>query len=384
MKLVPRQLFAKADEMLGKYPLISITGPRQSGKTTFAKQLRPDYRYVSLEDPDNRLFAQTDPRGFLDTFQGGVILDEVQRVPDLFSYLQTHTDARQQNGEYILTGSQNFLLMERITQSLAGRVALFVLLPFGYPELKRGGLAPADWPDYLFQGAYPRVYAQDIAPADFYANYLQTYLERDVRQVTNVKDLTKFQQFVQLLAGRTGQLLNQQNLALELGIDNKTVSAWLSVLEGSYLVYRLRPYHANFNKRIVKSPKLYFYDTGLAAYLLGLRSAADLNLHFARGALFENLVINELLKQVYLSGERPQFYFWNNGQTNEVDLLADVGTSRHAYEIKAGRTIQPAFFTGLQYFQQLAPDTALHLVYGGNQPQNRTGIQVHTFGELFG
>jgi uncharacterized protein len=384
MKLVPRQLFAKADEMLGKYPLISITGPRQSGKTTFAKQLRPDYRYVSLEDPDNRLFAQTDPRGFLDTFQGGVILDEVQRVPDLFSYLQTHTDARQQNGEYILTGSQNFLLMERITQSLAGRVALFVLLPFGYPELKRGGLAPADWPDYLFQGAYPRVYAQDIAPADFYANYLQTYLERDVRQVTNVKDLTKFQQFVQLLAGRTGQLLNQQNLALELGIDNKTVSAWLSVLEGSYLVYRLRPYHANFNKRIVKSPKLYFYDTGLAAYLLGLRSAADLNLHFARGALFENLVINELLKQVYLSGERPQFYFWNNGQINEVDLLADVGTSRHAYEIKAGRTIQPAFFTGLQYFQQLAPDTALHLVYGGNQPQNRTGIQVHTFGELFG
>ncbi|HRD83515.1 MAG TPA: ATP-binding protein, partial [Saprospiraceae bacterium] len=284
--MIRRTLYDIADQMLDKYPIITITGPRQSGKTTFAKQLRPDYQYVSLEDPDNRNFAQVDPRGFLQTWHSGVIIDEVQYAPDLFSYLQTYTDQRQRNGEYILTGSQNFLLMERITQSLAGRVAVFALLPFSYAELSGSSFAPADRNEYLFRGSYPRQYVQNIPTPGFYADYMMTYLERDVRQIVNVQSLALFQRFMQLLAGRTGQILQQTNLAVEVGIDNKTVSSWLSVLETSYIIYRLPPYYNNFKKRITKSPKIYFYDTGLAAYLLGMRSAQEMDVHFARGALF--------------------------------------------------------------------------------------------------
>jgi len=380
--MIRRLLYETADLMLSKYPIITITGPRQSGKTTFAQQLRPNFQYVSLEDPDVRLFAQSDPRGFLETYKNGAILDEVQYVPELFSYLQTYTDQRKRNGEYILTGSQNFLLMERITQSLAGRVAVFAMLPFSFVELKTSELAPEGWLSYLYKGSYPRLYVQDIPPANFYADYLQTYLERDVRQLINVQNFTLFQRFIQLLAGRTGQLLNQSNLGVEVGIDNKTVAAWLSVLETSYIIYRLPPYYNNFSKRIIKAPKIYFYDTGLAAYLLGIRSAQELDMHFARGALFENLVINELLKKRYNLGERPQFYFWNDSQHHEVDLLFDEGLKRHAYEIKIGKTLQPNFFDGLRHFEKIAPDTSLHLVYGGDASQRRTGIEVHTFDGL--
>lgn len=382
--MVRRLLYDKVDWMLSKYPIITITGPRQSGKTTFAQQLRPNYSYLSLEDPDNRDFAKSDPRGFLETWQNGVILDEVQYVPELFSYLQTYTDLRKRNGEYILTGSQNFLLMERITQSLAGRVAVFSLLPFSYAELQSSEYALSDWSEFLYQGAYPRQYTQAIPSAKFYADYLQTYIERDVRQVINVQNLLAFQRFMQLLAGRTGQLLNQNNLAIEVGIDNKTVTAWLSVLETSYIVYRLPPYHSNFNKRVIKSPKVYFYDTGLAAYLLGLRSASELDVHFARGPLFENLVISEMMKKYYNRGERQLFYFWNDSQHNEIDLIFDQGTQRHAYEIKIGKTIQPQFFDGLNHFQKTAPDTLLHLIYGGDTIQKRSNALVHTFDELFG
>lgn len=380
--MITRSLARSIESMLTKYPMVSVTGPRQSGKTTLAQQVRPDYQYINLEDPDQRLFAQSDPRGFLETYQNGVILDEVQQAPSLFSYLQSYTDARKRNGEYILTGSQHFLLLEKITQSLAGRVALFSLLPLSYAELKDSAFAPSNWVEYLYQGSYPRLLTNAIPPVQFYADYLQTYLERDVRQIINVQNLTLFQRFMTLLSGRTGQLLNQQNLALETGVDNKTVSAWLSVLEASYIVYRLPPYHQNFSKRLIKSPKLYFYDTGLAAYLLGIRSATEMNVHFARGALFENLVINELMKNSHNRGERPQFYFWNDSQHHEIDLLADVGIQRHAYEIKIGQTIQPAFFDGLRRFGKIAPDTILHLVYGGSMAQQRTGIQVHPFDEL--
>jgi uncharacterized protein len=382
--MIKRHLFEKANTMLGKYPIITITGPRQSGKTTFAKQLRPDYAYVSLEEPDIRLFAQTDPRGFLETHQNGVILDEVQYVPELFSYLQTYTDKRNRNGEYILTGSQNFLLMERITQSLAGRVAIFALLPLSYSELKKSEYAPVNWETYLYKGSYPRLHTHDILPFDFYADYLRTYLERDVRILVNVQNLSLFQRFIQLLAGRTGQLLNQNSLAIEVGVDNKTISAWLSVLETSFIIYRLPPYYNNFNKRIIKSPKVYFYDTGLVAYLLGLRTTSEVDVHFARGALFENLVVNEMMKKFYNKGERPLLYFWNDSQNYEIDLLFDIGAQRHAYEIKIGKTINTDFFSGLNQFQKIAPDTQLHLVYGGDMVQKRSDAMVHTFSELFG
>lgn len=382
--MIQRHLLEKADWMLGKYPIITITGPRQSGKTTFARQLRPNYKYASFEDPDIRQFAQTDPRGFLETWQNGVILDEVQYVPELFSYLQTYTDLRRRNGEYILTGSQNFLLMERISQSLAGRVAVFDLLPLSWSELQSSKYALSGWLEFLYRGAYPRQYDQDIPSELFYADYLRTYVERDVRQVINVQNLTLFQRFIQILAGRTGQLLNQNSLAIETGIDNKTVTAWLSILETSYLIFRLPPYYNNFSKRVIKSPKLYFYDTGLAAYLLGIRSVADADVHFARGALFENLVIVEIMKRYFNRGERQLLYFWNDSQHHEIDLLFDEGSRRQAYEIKIGKTLQPTFFEGLRQFMKTAPDTDLHLVYGGDQPQQRTEVTVHTFDGLFG
>ncbi len=380
--MIPRQLTERASELLQKYPIITITGPRQSGKTTLAKLLRPDFRYVSLESLAERDFARQDPKGFLETYQNGVILDEVQYVPELFSYLQVLTDERQRTGEYILTGSQNFLMMEQITQSLAGRVAVFNLLPLSWQELQGTEYQPVSWEEYLVSGSYPRKIVQDIDAIGFYDSYLQTYIERDVRQVKNILNLSLFRRFIQLLAGRIGQLFNQQSLAVELGVDNKTVNAWLTVLETSFIAYRLPPYYQNFSKRIVKTPKVYFYDTGLAAYLLGIRSVGDLAVHFARGPLFENLVINELTKNWLNRGQRPPFYFWSDQSNHEVDLLIDRGTRLTAVEIKSGRTIQPDFFRGLQYFQKLAPESERVLVYGGDESQQRTGVRVLGVNEL--
>lgn len=380
--MLPRQLAQRASELLQKYPLISITGPRQSGKTTLAKLLRPDFQYVTLENLAMRDFARQDPKAFLETYQKGVILDEVQYVPDLFSYLQVVTDERQRTGEYILTGSQNFLMMERISQSLAGRVAVFNLLPFSWRELQDTDYQFISWESYLVNGSYPRKLVQDIDASGFYDSYLQTYVERDVRLVKNIQNLDLFQRFIQLLAGRIGQLFNQQSLAVELGIDNKTVNAWLTVLETSFIAYRLPPYFQNFNKRIVKTPKVYFYDTGLAAYLLGIRSVADLAVHFARGHLFENLIINELTKNWLNRGQRPPFYFWSDQSSHEVDLLIDRGTSLTAVEIKSGQTVQPDFFRGLTYFGQLTPLAQPYLIYGGSDAQRRSAASVLTINNL--
>ena len=380
--MINRQLTERASDMLQKYPIITITGPRQSGKTTLAKLLRPAYRYVSLESLAEREFARQDPKGFLETYQNGVILDEVQYVPALFSYLQVVTDERQRTGEYILTGSQNFLLMEQITQSLAGRVAVFNLLPLSWTELRGTSYAPASWEQYLVNGSYPRKIVYNIDAVGFYDSYLQTYVERDVRQVKNILNLGLFQRFIYLLAGRIGQLFNQQSLAVELGVDNKTINAWLSVLETSFIAYRLQPYYQNFNKRIVKTPKVYFYDTGLAAYLLGIRSVEDLAMHFAKGSLFENLVINELTKNWLNQGKRPSFYFWSDQSSHEIDLIIDRGVSLNAIEIKSGRTIQPDFFKGLRYFSKLSPASTLSLLYGGDSAEQRTGIRVLSLNEL--
>ena len=355
--MIPRQLAGKIDEMLGKYPIVSLMGPRQAGKTTLARMVRPDYQYVTLENISTRQFARQDPKGFLETYQNGVILDEVQYVPELFSYLQVFTDERNRKGEYILTGSQNFLMMEQITQSLAGRVALFHLLPFSWDELQGTDYQPGNWENYILTGSYPRKIVDDIDATSFYDNYLRTYIERDVRQVKNIMDLGLFQRFIQLLAGRIGQLFNQQSLGVELGIDNKTVNAWLSVLETSFVAFRLQPYYQNFSKRVVSTPKVYFYDVGLAAHLLGIRTEAELGLHFAKGTLFENLVINELQKNVLNRGQQPRFYFWRDHSQNEVDLLIEEGTQLKAVEIKSGKTIQPDFFKGLNQFEKIAPDT---------------------------
>lgn len=375
MNFIDRQLKEKALTLLSQFPFLAITGPRQSGKTTFAKQLKPDYDYVNLELPEYRNFAKTDPMAFLKSYQNGVILDEIQWVPELFSYLQVISDERNKPGEYILTGSQNFLLSSQITQSLAGRVAMLNLLPFSLKELQPE-MAFKNWEDLAVGGGYPRKYQFDIDPTDFYPNYIQTYLERDVRQILNIKDLLVFQKFIQLLAGRAGQLFNQSGISNELGLDNKTVNSWLGVLEASYIAFRLPSYYQNFNKRILKSPKVYFYDTGVLCNILGIKKATDLNLHFARGAVYENLVILETIKNELNQGKQPSCYFWRDTNQNEVDLLQEKDGKLIAIEIKASETFHHDFLKGLKNFQKIAPHAEAKLIYAGQMKHHRDTIQI--------
>ncbi len=379
---IERAIAPAVKNALGKYPIVAITGPRQSGKTTLAKMVRPDYAYVNLEDLGIRDFAKSDPKGFLETYRNGVIIDEIQYVPELFSYLQVYTDQRQQNGEYLITGSQNFLMLEKISQSLAGRVSIFNLLPFSVEELKSGNFIYQSWEEYLLKGSFPRKWVNDIDAIDFYDNYLQTYVERDVRLIKNILNLDLFQKFLQLLAGRVGQLFNQSSLGNELGLDNKTINSWMKLLEASFVAFRLKPYYNNFNKRIIKTPKVYFYDTGLLAYLLGVRTIQDLEIHFARGQLFENFVILEKIKQSLNSKNHDQFYFWRDSAGNEIDLLIERGQNLLALEIKSAKTIHPDFFKTLKYFHKVKPEVDAYLVYGGNEIQQRSDCSVLGFNHL--
>ncbi len=384
--MIKRDLLTKADELLQKFPVIAITGPRQSGKTTLSKLLRPDYKYVNLELLDNRAFAEEDPRGFLKAYQSGVILDEVQYVPSLFPYIKDLTDTKNASGEYILTGSQHFLLLEKITQSLAGRVALLQLLPLSLQELQEADQAPKEPEDFIWNGGYPRLYNENINPLDFYPSYIQTYVERDVRQIIKVNNLRLFRQFLVACAGRVGQLVNFSELGNILGIDHKTVKSWISILEASYIVFLLPPFYRNFEKRIVKSPKLYFYDTGLACSLLNITSSDQVNAHFAKGGLFENMIIQELLKTGYNQGQRPGFYFWRDRNQQEIDLLFERNGKITAIEIKAGKTINNRFFKNLYAFQNMAgkDQTRLFCVYGGEQEQHRSEVIVLPWDRLEG
>lgn len=375
--MIHRLLYDKVLTIMEQYPIVAIVGPRQSGKTTFSQLLKPKYTYVNLEDLSLRDFANTDPKGFLETYQNGVILDEIQYVPHLFSYLQVYTDQRKINGEYIITGSQNFLMMEKISQSLAGRVALFNLLPFSLTELKQQkSFSGKSWESYLLSGCYPRKWINNIDAFDFYDNYVKTYVERDVRLVKNITDLGLFQKFLQLLAGRTGQLFNQSSLGAELGLDNKTINSWMGLLETSFIAFRLQPYYQNFNKRILKTPKVYFYDTGLLCYLLGIRTEQDLNLHFAKGQLFENLVLLELIKKTQNSNGHEKYFFWRDSSGNEVDILMERAQELVSIEVKSGKTIHSDFFKGLNRFQALKNDAKNVLIYGGDELQKRTNCWV--------
>lgn len=376
--MIPRALTKKAQTLLTQFPIVSISGPRQSGKTTFSRLVSPDFEYVNVELPDQRRMAELDPRNFLERHRNNVILDEVQNVPHLFSYLQVFSDELNTSGQYILTGSQNFLLMEKITQSLAGRVAILTLLPLSYFELSEKPSVE----DFIFTGGYPRVIHHHAAPEDFFPTYIQTYIERDVRQLIQVQNLSLFQNFILLLAGRAGQVFNASALANDLGVNSQTVESWVSVLEASYVVFRLRPYYQNFNKRITKAPKLYFYDTGLLCYLLGLRRKEDLAIHFAKGAIFENFVILEVMKLYFNQGQRPQIYYWRDSNQNEIDLLIQEGMHLKAVEIKSGKTINTDFFKGLKYFKKIAPEAQSILVYGGNESQKRSDAMVYAVNEL--
>lgn len=334
------------------------------------------YTYVNLEDPEMREFALSDPKGFIRQYNENVIIDEVQYAPLLFSYIQLAVDNSPKKGRFILTGSQNFLLLQRISQSLAGRVAIFSLLPLSLEELKATSYFNPDYEYFIFNGFYPRIYSDGLDASEWLSNYVRTYVERDVRNILNVGDIYKFQQFMKICAGRTGQLLNYSEMGNELGISYHTVNSWLSVLEASYIIFRLPPYFRNFNKRIVKSPKLYFYDTGLAAYLLGIRSLDEIQLHFARGVLFENLVISELFKFLTNTGQNAVLYFWRDASGNEVDCMIDHGGLLSAVEIKSGRTIVNEFFKGLDHIKKLSPDAKTFLVYGGTERQLRSSATV--------
>ncbi len=367
--VIQRLMRQKLKELARKFPVVTVTGPRQSGKSTLAKMAFPDYRYVSLEDPDLREFAQSDPRGFLATYHHRVIIDEAQRVPLLFNYLQGQIDAADEPGQYVLTGSQNFLLMKGITQSLAGRTALLTLFPLSQRELDAEAMLPDDLNRWILQGGYPRLYRHDISPSDYYPPYVQTYLERDVRDLTDVGSLDSFRRFMRLCAGRIGNLLDYNELALEAGIDVRTVKRWLSVLQASSLVILVQPFVRNFNKRLVKRPKLYLSDTGLACSLLGLRTVDDVALSPFRGALFENLVLMEYLKRQWAGGVSPNVWFWHETATNEVDFIVGDESRPQAVEAKSGATYQAKWFKSMKVFSSLAdlaPEDRI-IVYGGSE-----------------
>lgn len=375
--MIPRDASHTLSSLAAGYPILAVTGPRQSGKTTLCRALFPALPYASLEDPDTRQFAQEDTRGFLARYPDGAVLDEAQRCPDLFAYLQRRVDEDPRPGRFVLTGSQQFGLMSGISQSLAGRVALLHLLPLGIAELRAGGLLPQSLDRLLLDGGYPPVHDRRLDPAIWYANYVQTYLERDVRQLINVRDLAQFQRFVRLCAGRTGQLLNLSALGDEAGVSHNTAGQWLSVLEASYLIHRLPPHHRNFNKRLVKTPKLYFLDAGLAARLLGIETESQLATHPLRGALFETWVVSEHLKARFNRGLPANLSFWRDRAGHEVDLIIERDNRLWPVEAKAGSTITADASRSLLRWLDVAADAAAEpmLVYAGEQAQTRNGVK---------
>jgi len=391
--MIARTLAPRLRSLAGPYPVIFLTGPRQSGKTTLARATFPEFEYRSLEDPQTREEAVEDPRGFLRRFEDapGAILDEVQRAPDLFSSIQGFADERR-GGPLVLTGSQHFLLLEKISQSLAGRAAVLELLPFSMAELeRRPALTPDEFEkgeggrgekerrgldETLFRGSYPPIHDRGLEASTWLDGYVRTYVERDVRMISNIGNLDAFLRFLGLCAGRSGQLLNRSSLGADAGVDQTTVSRWLSILQASYVVDLLRPHFQNFSRRLIKTPKLYFTDTGLLCRLLGLRHAGDLRHHPLRGAIFETFVVSEMRKLFLHHGQRPPLFFWRDSNGREVDLLVDLGARRVPMEIKSSETVASDFLKGLDTYRDLSGDPWGILVYGGHEAHERRGHRV--------
>lgn len=367
-----------------KYPIIALTGPRQSGKTTFLRELFPYYQYVSLESPDVRSFLEDDPNSFFEKYSKFCIFDEAQRVPELFSYLQTIVDESKIMGQFILSGSQNFHLIKNITQSLAGRVALFKLFPFDFNELKAQNLLATDYLEAMIKGFYPAIFDRDIPSKSFYSNYIQTYVERDITELINIRDIRTFRIFLSMCASRAGQLLNLNALANECGITQPTAKSWLSVLESSYILFLLQPYHENFDKRVIKSPKLYFYDTGLLCHLLKIKDANQIQSNSYKGNLFENLIVSEFVKQNYHKNLMRDFWFWRDSAGHEVDLIIQDDEFLNVIEIKSTKTISKDLFKGLNFFQDLAKEKVKtnSLIYAGLENQKRSAGNVVSWYDL--
>jgi len=374
---IKRKIEKEIRKLASEFPIVAILGPRQSGKTTLAKHIFKKYKYVSLEDPDMRNLAIEDPRGFLFQYDKKVIIDEIQRVPELFSYLQTHTDELKKTGSFVLTGSQNYLLMESISQSLAGRVGLATLLPFSTEEIIKHN-PKLTLEELMFTGFYPRIYDQNIRPSSFYKSYLSTYIEKDIRLIKNIIDYDSFYKFIKIMAGRTGQVLNTLAISNECDISHNTVKEWLSILETSYITYKLKPFYKNYNKRLIKNSKIYFYDTGLVCYLLGIKNIENLNTHYGKGSIFENFIVSDFVKNNFNKGKSMDFYFWRDSQKNEVDLIIDNGANLKSIEIKSGRTIKDNFFKGLGYWSALSKKDSKnsYLIYSGESEHKRKNINI--------
>lgn len=376
--MIPRKATESCLSLAKGYPILAITGPRQSGKTTLVQAAFPKKPYVSFEDPDQLESATADPRGFLSRFPDGAVFDEVQRFPRLFSYLQGIVDERKKAGMFILTGSRQFGLMAGISQSLAGRVALVQLLPFSLDEAVKSGIVFDSLAGVLFRGLYPPLYDREMDASTWYGNYVLTYLERDVRNILGVRDLGQFRMFLRMCAARCGRLINLSALAADCGITHNTARSWLSVLETSYIVHLLQPHHENFGKRLVKSPKLYFIDPGLAAWLLNIQGPDHLSVHPMKGSLFEALVVAEFLKERFNRGLASNLYFWRNHTGDEIDLLIDEGTAVRAIEIKSGETVNDDFFRGLDKWLdwKKGGKTEAGVVYGGKESYLRKTFRV--------
>ena len=369
--MIEREITPYLVKLFEQYPFVTVTGPRQSGKTTLCRAAFPHLNYVNLELPDQRDFAESDPRGFLSQLGEGAIIDEIQRVPDLLSYLQVFADESGRDSLFVLTGSEQFRLSDSISQSLAGRTALLRLLPFSLAERQKTG-ASSDIDDILYSGFYPRIYSKQRNPSQTLGDYLESYVERDVRRIGEIRNLSSFRKFVRLCAGRVGQLANLSHLGADAGVSHTTARHWLTVLEASYIIFQLPPYITNFRKRLIKTPKLYFYDVGLASYLIGIEHASQISTHPLRGALFENAAVVEALKHRYNQGRRSNLSFFRDVRGLECDLFYESGNDIGAFEIKSGATIASDYFNSLNQVAKLLPKISTKtVVYGGSDRQSR-------------
>ncbi len=390
--MIKRHIESQLKKLATQYPVITLTGPRQSGKTTLAKMAFPTYTYISMEDPMERALAQTDPKEFFYRYNSHIIIDEVQQVPDLFSYIQTLVDEDPIDGRFILTGSEQFLMDQKISQSLAGRTAILKLLPLSLSELypsqindywKNQQLVKKNVPqerlfEVIFNGFYPRIHDKQLNPTKWYMDYYDTYISRDVRQLLNVGDLKSFGIFIKLLAGRSAGLLNLTSLGNDAGVSQPTAKRWLSILQTCYIIDILYPYYNNFGKRMIKAPKVYFLDSGLLCTLLNIRQSEDIMIHPLRGQIFETYVYSEMMKTFTHCGESSPLYFWQNSQKKEVDMVIDLGTVLHAVEIKSGMSIQDDFFTNLYMWQKIThmPSSNMALIYGGDEYLRFKNVQI--------
>ena len=369
-----RTLSTKLTQLFQKFPVIFLTGPRQSGKTTLSKMTFPDLPYVNFEDISVLEKVKSDPHSFLDRYDNGLIIDEVQNLPNIFSYIQVYADKREKPGQFLLTGSQNFLLNEHISQSLAGRIGILELLPLSYNEIRQKHDFSIS--EILFKGGYPRIYKYGIEPDDFFPGYLRTYVERDVRSLKNISSLSTFQRLLFLCAGRTGQVLNFSSLSNDTGLSVNTLKSWISILESSYIVYMLQPYFININKRLIKSPKLYFYDTGLLCHLLGIQNKTELIQHYAYGSIFENFIINEIRKHQLNHGKRANMYFMRDSKGHEIDCVISEGKNRLLCEIKASATFNSEFVKNIDYFRE--SNDKCTVIYQGKEDFSFKNTQIKT------